>query len=524
MPDVNCPNPESEVAVPAVPAWRGAAAWLNAVLWIAALAVLTSYAVIALAHLRDRYQVNFTSAVYAGLAASLNAGTFYPDLYDGEHYAGTRYMPLHFVLHAGLARLTGEYLVSGKILTYTLTALLCAELFVLLRRLGCSRGAALVLASLVLLNKPGFFAASTIRGDLLPVVLQLAAILVAFGPLTLRRALVAAGLCALAVLSKQTGVWASLAIACYHLPRNWRLTVVFLAATLGAVAAGLFTADALSDGRMFRNMSELSVPAGRDLYCLLPPVVLVWRVAQGGPALAVLMPLTIVECLAAIRQRRLGLPHWCLFFGVLLLLAIFTDPGTNMNHLLDLVVLSVPVIGSLWASLPAVGQGSGLRLGLGVGLAWTAYVGWAMTLVDPLREAVGSLRSGQTPPCYAVKPLADLVPDDGPFLADDAWIALARNRTPCVLDTFSVARMTFSHPQLTDALLRRVEAREFKQIVVTQRLDQANPHARFAYEEVHFGRPIVQAVRRHYRLLKRAEDYFVYVPREHEDADVRVER
>jgi hypothetical protein len=491
---------------------------------VGALGVLASYAVIAAAHLRDRYQVNFTSGVYAGLAASLNAGTFYPDLYDGEHYAGTRYMPLHFVLHAGLARLTGEYLISGKILTYTLTALLCAELFVLLRRLGCGRGPALVLASLVLLNKPGFFAATTIRGDLLPVVLQVAAVLVAFRPLTLRRALAAGGLCALAVLSKQTAVWAPLAIACYHLRPNWRLTLVFLAATLGAAAAGLFTADALSGGRMFRNMSELSVPGGRDLYCLLPPVVLAWRTAQGGPALAVLVPLVIVECLAAFRQRRLGLPHYCLFFGVLILFVIFTDPGTNMNHLLDLVVLSVPVIGSLWASLPGVGEGAGLRLGLGVGLAWAAYVGWAMTLVDPLREAVDVIRSGQTAPCYAVKPLAALIPDDAPFLADDAWIALARHRTPCVLDTYSLARMTSSHPQLTDALLRRVEAREFKQIVVTQRLDQADPHARFEYAEIHFGRPIVQAVCRHYRLLTRAEDYFVYVPREHEDADVRVER
>jgi hypothetical protein len=493
---------------------------LNVALWVAGLAVLTSYAVVALAHLHDRYQVNWVSGIYAGLAASLNSGTFYPEIYDGEHYAATRYMPLPFVLHAGLARLTGEYLLSGKLLTYTLVAALCAELFFLLRRLGCGRGPALVLTGLVLLNQPGFFAATTIRGDLLPVVLQLAAVLAAWGSLTPRRALLAGAFCALAVLSKQTAVWAPLAIACYHLPRNWRLALLFAAAALGAAAAGLYAANALSGGRMLANMRELSLPGGWDLYCLLPALVLVWRVAQGGPALAILVPLVIVECLAAFRQRRLELPHYCLFFGVGVLLLIYTDPGTDMNHLLDLVVLLVPVIGCLWASLPAAADGGGLRLGLGVGLAWAACVGWAMTLVGPLREAVDCLRSG-TPPDYAAKPLAGLVGDDAPFLSDDPWVALARNRAPCVLDTYSLARLASSHPHLTEALLRRVETREFRQVVLTERLDHADPHARFLYEQVHFGRPVVEAVRRHYRLLTKAGDYFVYVPREDPDPDAR---
>src|SRR4051794_38258085 len=92
---------------------------LTHVLLVAAgVVVLGSYAVLAVAHARDRFQVNFVSSVYAGLAAELNTGRLYPDVYDGSHYTGTRYMPGHFVLHAGLARLTGEYLLSGKLLTY----------------------------------------------------------------------------------------------------------------------------------------------------------------------------------------------------------------------------------------------------------------------------------------------------------------------------------------------------------------------------------------------------------------------
>src|ERR1700722_17610852 len=105
-------------------AQRLATAILRAGLVLGGLCVLLSYTVLAIAHIGDRYQLNFCSSIYASLAAYLNSGLFYPELYDGSHYGGTRYMPLEFAIHAGLARLTGEYLVSGKALTYTLTLLL----------------------------------------------------------------------------------------------------------------------------------------------------------------------------------------------------------------------------------------------------------------------------------------------------------------------------------------------------------------------------------------------------------------
>src|SRR5713101_2994738 len=101
---------------------------------LASLVVLLSYAVVATAHLSDRYQVNFISGIYTTLAARFNDGTFYPELYDGEHYGGTRYMPLPFVLQAVLARLTGDYLVAGKLLTYGLAAALCVQLLLILKR------------------------------------------------------------------------------------------------------------------------------------------------------------------------------------------------------------------------------------------------------------------------------------------------------------------------------------------------------------------------------------------------------
>jgi hypothetical protein len=483
---------------------------LNAALLGAGAVVLLSYAAVALGHLRDRYQVNFVSGVYAALAARLNEGTLYPDLYDGQLYGGTRYMPLQFMLYAGLARLTGEYLISGKALTCALAALLLVELFLILRRLGCGRGVALALTSLVLLNEPGFLAATTIRGDLLPVVCQLAAVLVAAGRLSFRRAALAGLFCALAVLSKQSALWAPLAILCYHL-RERRAVALFLLTWLGTASAAVVLINAASQGRMLANLTQLSVSGGGDLYFLLSPFILLWRVARGGALLAALVPLLLVEAVAARKQRRLSLHHYCLFACLLVVLLVYTDKEANMNHLLDLVVTAVPVVGCLWAALPESG---GLRWGLGGAVAWLVYTGWATTLVMPVYEVVRIARSGETPPAYALKPLAGLVADDAQILCEDPWVPLARGKMPLVLDPYSLGRMSLYHPHLTGDLRRRIESRDFRQIVLCQRLDDTNPYDRRAWEDRHFGRPLVRAMRENYRLHTKAEGYFVYVPKE----------
>src|SRR5262245_12777108 len=88
--------------------------WLSVLLPAAAVFVLASYAVVAFAHLTDTYHVNHVSGVWIGLARYLADGTLYPAVYEHGHFAGSRYMPLYFTLHTGLAQLTGEYILSGK--------------------------------------------------------------------------------------------------------------------------------------------------------------------------------------------------------------------------------------------------------------------------------------------------------------------------------------------------------------------------------------------------------------------------
>jgi hypothetical protein len=56
---------------------------------------------LALSHLRDRYGVLHVQGAWMNLAKYANERVLYPRLFDGQHYGGTRWMPLPILLNAG---------------------------------------------------------------------------------------------------------------------------------------------------------------------------------------------------------------------------------------------------------------------------------------------------------------------------------------------------------------------------------------------------------------------------------------
>ncbi len=482
----------------------------EAVLGLAGIVVLLCYAVVAIAHWNDRFQINFVSGVCITLAQRLNDGVFYPNLFDGEHYAGTRYMPLSFVVHAGLARLTGEYLVSGKLIAYDLSLILFVEMFIILRGLGCGRGSSVALISLVLLTPAGFLACTTIRGDLLAVVLQLGALIIV-GKSGSKRGVVCAGIvCALAMLCKVTAVWAGLAIACSFLPSGRRRTgVVFAASWLISLSVALLLSNALSAGRMAENFAVFSLPGADNHRLFQAPFFFLAKVANGGLALGLLVPVALIGSAFAIRQRRLTTYHFALFFCVPALVVLCADPGVDYNHLLDLVVFSVLVAGHFWSALPAEERGlSGPRVSFAVALGWVLLAGTFSSLEPRLREVGYSPRGDRTR--YTAIPLADQIAAGDRLLTEHPWIEVSRGQTPVVLDPFCVARMARARPELTAPLEKKIRDGSFDKIVLLNRLDDDAEN----HWKVNFGPSIVRAMETRYRLAGKFEEFFVYVPKQ----------
>jgi hypothetical protein len=459
--------------------------------------------------LSDRYQVNFISGIYTTLAARFNDGTFYPELYDGEHYGGTRYMPLPFVLQAGLARLTGDYLVAGKLLTYGLVVTLCLQLLLILKRLGCSMPFSLALVCLVLTSAPGYLAATTIRGDLLPVVLQLAALLVGTHKPTARRAVVAGGLCTLAVLAKITAGWAPLALAFFYF-RNRRCLGAFLGVWIGSTLVSLVGLHLATSGRMLENFTALSAAGVSGMSGILrAPANLLLQASQDGAAQGFLIPAALVGCFAAARARRLTVYHGALLCCLPILFVIYSDRGSDYNHLLDLVVLAVPAAGCLCNSLAA----NGPRWAVALVLLWATTSSWANTLSVPVRRVLDDARQGRAEAKRPGRPLTDLIGDDATILSEDPWVPVSRGQVPCVLDPYAFARMSEHRPALGDELARRVRAEEFQRIVLLRPANGMGTEDGGNWYERHLGPAVIGAIRDRYRFLVQSEGYYVYVPK-----------
>jgi hypothetical protein len=489
-------------------------ALLDRTLFLTALLVLVSCGALALWHLHTGLNLGTGAGVHMGLAAHLNAGRFYPALYDGEYFGGTRYMPLYFTLHAGLARLTGEYVVSGKLLTLLLGAILVWVLVALLRRVGCGRPAALALAGLVVGSSTGLYACTTIRSDLLPVVCQLAALLAAWGRPSYRRVALAGLLCTLAFFSKLTALWAAPAIGlAFLLARDWRRAATFAVAWLGSLAAGFALLQYASGGRLLENFTALS-SSGLAGLSALPrgPFRLFWFLPRGGPLLQALAPFVLLECGRAWRQGGWTAGHWAFLFALPLAALIMADVGAVSNHLLDLTAAAALVFGALWASLPAGPKEAwGLRALVALSALWGLGGLWVSAVAQTaLPTARDWMRGTQRHPA---QPLAGLVGPGDRLLTEDPVVPVTLGQVPVVLDLYALARVQPKRPEVVAELVRQIERQQFDRVVLRDHVEGQDYDKGDDWESFFYGKAVSAALRQHYRPERTADGYRVLVPK-----------
>jgi hypothetical protein len=495
----------SDIALPPAAGWI-----LKASLWFASAVVAISFVILAMAHVQDRFEVGWVQGTRMALARYANEGILFPPLYDGVHFGGTRFMPLPVLFHAGAARVTGEYLLSGKIASYLASAVMLGLLFALLRKTGCRSEMAVALTAAVAATWAGFQTLLSIQGDALPVVWQLGAIgLVANRP-DRRSAIWSGGLCVLAVLSKTSAVWAPLAIAVWLFIYHRGDLAWFIGSFLLLLALSFAALQAASGGRMVGNLYELTLGGvsgpGR---IIRSPLRAVGMASEAGPAYLVLVPFAALGAVLTFRGRW-GLYYIALGFAVLTLLVILLDEGALLNHFIDVTVLTALAVGPL-----AVTRNGGrtarsmIAAAVGIALVWGMLVFAVVDLRPQVVGAVKALSNGPSPH-NDPHPLAGQIGPGDRLLAEDPYIALAYDRfPPVILDAWTVLRLEHRHPDWIGDLAARIERREFDRIVLSYNL-----HVDFEswYSKVHLGRTIATAIRDNYRLMDEAQGYFIYVP------------
>jgi hypothetical protein len=471
-------------------------------------AVFLAWALLLAVHVDDRYQVDHVGGVRMALARYFNHGVLYPPLFDDGTYGGTRFMPLPVALHGALARITGEYLVSGKLLSYAVMIVLLVVMMLLTVRMGCRLSIAVALAATVLTTHTGLAAGMDLRADALPLLLQVLAIALVAGTSRPTSMVGAAALSALALLSKSSAVWAPLAIAMWLLVVDRRRLGWFLVpyGVFAAVLLGFF--GAVTDGRFFVNVFGLATAGVQGPGSLLRgPYFLVHLLVQQALAAWALLPVAAAGFWLARAERRVSLYQLSLICCLVVLVVVLSDIGTGWNQLVDLVVLTGLVVGELAGrSWPDPWPRGVVTVALTGLLLWINLTGLVVVLIPDARQALGQLRGGHPP---AARPLAGRATASTPVLSEDPYVPLALGQTPTVLDPFMLLRIGQEDPAAVQQLVRRINERAFRFVVLVEPLD---PIDREWWRQLHFGPEVVEALASSYRYTGRDQGYYVYEP------------
>lgn len=479
--------------------------------------IFAGLAIVAAVHLDDRYRIGHASGTWMALAQRATEGTLYPPLYDGESYGGTRFMPLQVLGHAAVADVTGEFLVSGKLLALTAGVALLVLMLTALHNLGVPAWLGVALAALVVTTQTGLTAMTSIRGDTLPVVLQLSALLTIMR-WSGRRAAVAAGLlCTAALLSKLSALWAPAAILVWLAMRDRQRLPGFLASLALSLGASLALLEGATDGRYSDNVLGLTFAALQepgDLAAAVSTKPLGLIDADAG-AIAIVVPLVLTDLVLSARSGRIVIEHLAFVGAAVVTLALMVDLGAVSNHLLDIEVLSVLLVGHLWvehARRPHADAVVSVLVPLAV--LWAATGAYVLDVHPDVKDAARAALGRPAAP-YPVEPLGVLVGKNDRLLSEDPTIAVTSGHRPIVLDAFMLLRVLRDHPAWREDLVRRLDRGTFDRVVLLA--DHVEPdgsidvsHPRWRRE--HFGPAVIEAIARNYRLKASTREYAVYAP------------
>ncbi len=437
------------------------------------------------------------SGTWAGLAIDLTHGEFYRPLVSDSGFGGTRYFPLHIVLHAGLIELGLGPVVAGHVISLgSLVAILIAA-YRLLRHMDVPRALAVCACTLTLGLYAQQLAIVEVRGDLLPAALNLWG-LWRFVSRRDRLGLPAV-LFTLAFLAKMTTVFGAIAVLLSLVFAGERRAALRFVGWLAlGCLAGLLAVHVASGGRALQAITAVASGGASGLEIL-------WRAPQ--LMLKIVLPADLILAVLALataaglskQERRDVIPLALLTTGVLTL-CLFGSPGVDRNHLIDFDFIAMVFL------VGAGGRARRAQAMTGLALAVLVMVPTLLRQPPPQRAMVEKI-------------IAETRTGAGPLLTENPWWAILAGERPFMLDAFNLRILANRDPDVARALYTRLDARFFRAVILEMPIDQ--PELIWGerwYGDVHFGTDFAAHLTASYTLAAtypgaRGSSYFIWRPR-----------
>ncbi len=478
----------------------GGTAWSRAFLSCACAAGLLGIACIVLG-IRNGTHVNHVAAVWTAMAADLSQGIFYRPLYSPQiGYGGTRFFPVFFSLQALLIKSGLAPIVAGHVVSLLSGGLLLGGAFVLLRRLSVSRPLAAGVTALLLASGIVQHGFATIRGDILPLALNLWGFAAYLGARNARsRIAVPALLFTLAFAAKLTAIHGAAALCVWLLVQGRKRDAAAIAGLFAlGCSAVLAAAEVASAGRFLTILRACAAGGATAGSVLDAPRLMggmfLWKEPWGFG----LFGAACLACLGRFRSCARSLPgiYLAVCFGTTVV--IFGSPGVTWNHLADLVTASALLLGAAVGQAP-LAQRRVLEPALLL-LAVLAVLPGSATL----RQELAAAREGAGQERRAVA--AAIAPGTGGILSEDPLLPIVAGERPYLLDAFMVRLVAERDPQFAVHLHDGIRAGAFRAIVF---LNDPRTHKDW-YETVHFGPEVMRLVDENYEPGGQVGRYFIY--------------
>lgn len=462
------------------------------------------------------------SGVWTALAQDLARGIFYRPTADAFGFGGTRYMPLFFALHAGLIRLSLDPATAGMVLTLASAVLFDLALLAALRELGIEWPLAIPLAVLPHATIAFQLLTIQVKGDFLAAALNMWGI--GLGLRYARRPsapLFAACILAFlgAFLTKFTTVGGAVAVCGWLYWCGRRRAALALAAALGALGvASLAGLDWASDGRAFASFAAAAAGGMHTTYALGAPLWFLRSAAQDPISLIVLA----AASLYAIARLRQGAPGFAAAYFVLaagFTLLIFTSPGTDTNHLLDVLGASALLFGDQLTRAPRRAR---LAVGALAALAGLTAASWMPGMIS-VRSVIE--KDGRPRRREVTDIAARLGPAAHDLLSENPILPVMLGQRPEVLDPFNLRLLARQRPEVAREFRRRMDANSFGAVVLSDYTGADLLHTPAAlqactasdgarcYGDVVFPPGFLRLLERNYVLSFVERPFVVYTPR-----------
>jgi hypothetical protein len=431
-------------------------------------------------------------------------------------------MPLFFALHAGLIRLSLDPATAGMVLTLASAVLFDLALLAALREMGVEWPLAIPLAVLPHATVAFQLLTIQVKGDFLAAALNMGGI--ALGLRYTRRPsapVFAACILALlgAFLTKFTTVGGAVAVCGWLYWCGRRRAALALAATLGLLAFGsLIAINWASDGRALASFAGAAAGGMHTVYALGAPLWFLRSAAQDPISLLVLAAAS-VYAIAQLSPKASGFAAAYFVLAAAFTVLIFTSPGTDTNHFLDVLGASALLFGDQLTRAPRRAR---LAVGVLAAVAGLTAASW----IPGMMSVRSVIEKDGRPSRREVTDIARrLGAADHDLLSENPILPVMLGQRPEVLDPFNLRLLARQRPEVAREFRRRMDAHMFGAVVLSDYTGADLLHTPAAlqactasdgarcYGEVVFPSGFLHLLERDYVLSFVEHPFVVYTPR-----------